>query len=140
MLQVIYSYSDEGGIAKMLANHLGTTPGGGWVLPVWREMGGQQACNMHPELHGAAGVLHSSNQARLLLPVGVWPFKQVNISRCMTSPVVQPCHRHQHSLPAGMQGISVQASRLLVCSVCFTVRFVHCWTGGVLDSVQCEPG
>ncbi len=62
-MQVIYSYSDEGGIAKMLANHLGMTPGGGWMLPVWREMGGQQACNTHPELHGAAGVLLSTDQA-----------------------------------------------------------------------------
>ena len=66
--QVIYSYGDEGGISKMLANHLGTTAAGNWVLPVWREMGGQQACNMHPELHGAAGVLLSSNQAGVLLP------------------------------------------------------------------------
>ena len=64
VLQVIYSYSDEGGIAKMLANRLGTIPGGGWVLPVWREMGGQQVCNKHPELHGAAGVLLSTDQAR----------------------------------------------------------------------------
>ncbi len=68
MLQVIYSYSDEGGISKMLANHLGTTSGGAWVLPVWREMGGQQVCNMHPELHGAAGVLLSRDQAGPPLP------------------------------------------------------------------------
>ncbi|CAK0763317.1 hypothetical protein CVIRNUC_003045 [Coccomyxa viridis] len=60
--KVIYSFSDEGGIAKMLANRLGTRDGGGWMLPVWREMGGQQACNTHPELHGAAGVLLSDDQ------------------------------------------------------------------------------
>ena len=47
----------------MLANRLGTRDGGGWMLPVWREMGGQQACNAHPELHGAAGVLLSDDQA-----------------------------------------------------------------------------
>ena len=63
-VQAIFSYSDEGGIAKMLANHLGTTAGGGWMLPVWREMGGQQVCNMHPELHGQAGVLLSDNQVQ----------------------------------------------------------------------------
>lgn len=63
VLQVIYSYNEEGGIAKMLANHLGMTSGGGWMLPVWREMGGQAVCNTHPELHGAAGVLLSDDQA-----------------------------------------------------------------------------
>ncbi len=63
-MQAIFSYRDEGGIAKMLANHLGTTASGGWMLPVWREMGGQQVCNTHPELHGQAGVLLSDDQVQ----------------------------------------------------------------------------
>lgn len=98
VLQAIYSYSDEGGISKMLANHLGTTSGGDWVLPVWREMGGQQACNMHPELHGAAGVLLSSDQAGLplLLEAWLWPS---TVRETHATCLSMPCCRQSGCFP-----------------------------------------
>ena len=61
-LQVVYAFKDEGGIAKMIANKLRTTQEGHWLLPFWREMGGQAECNTRPELHGAPGLLVSPDQ------------------------------------------------------------------------------
>ena len=60
--QAVYAYKDEGGIAKMIANHLKVTKDGQWLLPFWREMGGQATCNTHPELHGVPGLLVSPDQ------------------------------------------------------------------------------
>ncbi len=67
--QMVMSYDDEGGIAKMIANQLTTARDGSWVLPFWREMGGAAECRQQAELHGLPGVLLSRDQAR---PVGAW--------------------------------------------------------------------
>lgn len=62
----MYTYSDEGGIAKMVANKLRVGCDGRWLLPFWREMGGQPECNRQPGLHGAPGVLASADQVTRL--------------------------------------------------------------------------
>ena len=63
--QAVYAYKDEGGIAKMIANKVRLTRDGQWLLPFWREMGGQAACNTQPELHGAPGLLVSPDQVSM---------------------------------------------------------------------------
>jgi hypothetical protein len=64
----VYTYSEEGGIAKMIANKLRVGSDGQWLLPFWREMGGQPECNQQPALHGAPGVLASADQVTCLPP------------------------------------------------------------------------
>ena len=61
-MQNVYTYEDVGVIAKMIANKLRVGRYGQWLLPFWREMGGQPECNLQPALHGAPGVLASSDQ------------------------------------------------------------------------------
>ena len=60
-LQVLLSFDLEGGIAKMVANKLAVGQDGRWLLPFWREMGGQN-CTHSPSMHGKAGVLVSDDQ------------------------------------------------------------------------------
>lgn len=105
MLQVIYSYSDEGGISKMQANHVGTTADGWWMLPVWREMGGQPLCNTHPELHGAAGVLLSDDKASLPHP-SQYPADTVDAQQRSYHGIFCLCSSHQSHMELG----SVQSS------------------------------
>ena len=72
--QVLFTFEDEGGIPKVIANKLALTPTGAWLLPFWRENDRWDAgagCNAQPGLMGVPAVLVSSNQARLGLGIGV---------------------------------------------------------------------
>ncbi|CAL8467786.1 g7324 [Coccomyxa elongata] len=60
--QMVYSFDEEGGIAKMIANKLTISSRGHWLLPFWREMGGQPECNMQPAKHGMPGLLVSPDK------------------------------------------------------------------------------
>ena len=62
--QVVFSFDSEGGIAKMVANKIALGPKGEWLLPFWREMGGND-CTHAPGMHGRAGVLISEDQVTL---------------------------------------------------------------------------
>ena len=55
---MVYAYEEDGGIGKMVANQLAIGRSGEWLLPFWREMGGQNCSQNHAE-HGKAGVLIS---------------------------------------------------------------------------------
>lgn len=55
---MVYPYEADGGIGKMVANQLVLGRSGEWILPFWREMGGQNCSQNHGE-HGKAGVLIS---------------------------------------------------------------------------------
>ena len=61
MLQIVYAYDEDGGIGKMVANQLVIGRSGEWLLPFWREMGGQN-CTQMPSEHGKAGVLISNDK------------------------------------------------------------------------------
>lgn len=60
-MQLVYAFEEDGGIAKMVANKIVLGPKGEWLLPFWREMGGQN-CMHSPSMHGKAGVLISHDQ------------------------------------------------------------------------------
>lgn len=60
--QVIYSFEEDGGIGKMVSNKIAIGLRGEWLLPFWREMGGQY-CKQAPAMHGRAGVLISEDKA-----------------------------------------------------------------------------
>ena len=62
--QVVYSFDEEGGIAKMIANKLVVNSRGHFLLPFWREMGGQPECNRQAALHGMPGLLVSDDKVR----------------------------------------------------------------------------
>ena len=55
---MVFAYEEDGGIGKMVANKLAIGSSGEWLLPFWREMGGQNCSQNHAE-HGKAGVLIS---------------------------------------------------------------------------------
>ena len=59
-MQVVYSFEKDGGIAKMVANKLAQGSRGEWLLPFWREKGGQE-CSNATAWHGRAGVLISED-------------------------------------------------------------------------------
>ena len=63
LLQIIYPFDEDGRIGKMIANKLIVGPDGQWLLPFWREMGGQD-CLQSPSMHGKAGLLISANKVR----------------------------------------------------------------------------
>jgi hypothetical protein len=48
----------------MIANKLRVDASGRWLLPFWREMGGQPSCNTRPSLHGMPGLLVSTDKVR----------------------------------------------------------------------------
>jgi len=58
--QVVYPFEEDGGIAKMVANKVAIGPRGEWLLPFWREKGGQD-CSNDTAWHGRAGVLISED-------------------------------------------------------------------------------
>ncbi|KAK9909563.1 hypothetical protein WJX75_004152 [Coccomyxa subellipsoidea] len=60
--KVVYSFDEEGGIAKMIANKLVVNSRGHFLLPFWREMGGQPECNRQAALHGMPGLLVSDDK------------------------------------------------------------------------------
>ena len=65
---MVYTFEDEGGIPKVIANKLAVTPTGAWLLPFWRENDRWDAgagCNAQPGLMGVPAVLVSTNQARV---------------------------------------------------------------------------
>ncbi len=64
---MVYSFDEEGGIAKMIANKLTITSRGHWLLPFWREMGGQPECNTEAAKHGMPGLLVSPDKVQLFL-------------------------------------------------------------------------
>ncbi len=64
--QVVYSFDEEGGIAKMIANKLMVNSKGQLLLPFWREMGGQPECNQRAALHGMPGLLISNDKVSFL--------------------------------------------------------------------------
>ena len=147
VLQVIYHYSEEGGIAKMLANHLGMTSGGGWMLPVWREMGGQAVCNTHPELHGAAGVLLSDDQAgHLPSLISDRGWQQKKTPKEILPPVlpsITPSGRCQRQCALRFNA-NMCICTDMVCTVASVsahmLSTVRCATGKVLERVQHQLG
>ena len=65
--QMVYSFKEEGGIPKVIANTIAIAPGGDWLLPFWRENDPWDAstlCNQQPQLMGVPGVLLSSDKVR----------------------------------------------------------------------------
>ncbi|KAK9797082.1 hypothetical protein WJX73_005306, partial [Symbiochloris irregularis] len=61
--KMLLSYDTEGGIAKMVSNKPAVSPEGHWLLPFWREMGGNN-CTHSPGMHGKPGLLISSDQGQ----------------------------------------------------------------------------
>lgn len=47
----------------MVANKMAIGPDGQWLLPFWREQGGED-CMESPDMHGKAGVLISEDKVR----------------------------------------------------------------------------
>lgn len=69
--QVVYSFNEEGGIAKMIANKLMVNSRGTLLLPFWREMGGQPECDRQSQLHGIPGLLMSNDGVRGSTLIGI---------------------------------------------------------------------
>ena len=62
--QVLFSWAELGGIAKLSCNQISISHTGEWLLPFWMELGGAAPCQTVPKLHGVAGVLISPDQVR----------------------------------------------------------------------------
>ena len=65
--QVLFSWAELGGIAKLSCNQISINRAGEWLLPFWMELGGAAPCQTVPKLHGVAGVLISPDQVTLSL-------------------------------------------------------------------------
>jgi hypothetical protein len=68
LAQVLDSWADQGGIAKLVCNQISINTRGEWLLPFWHELGGSMACQQVPKLHGVAGVYITPDQVQLPRP------------------------------------------------------------------------
>ncbi|KAK9823715.1 hypothetical protein WJX72_004851 [[Myrmecia] bisecta] len=59
--EVVWAFSEEGGIPKVVANKLAVAHNGNWVLPFWHEAV-SEACGSKLDVNQAAGVLVSSDK------------------------------------------------------------------------------